>query len=354
MQLVPLSIDDPVFNKKAQLNFFERFMLKFIYDERDLPFIYLSLKITFLVIPIAIYLFLPGCFSWWIAIPYLVLNLSLLLGPYILMLHNTSHRPLFKKEYGFMNHYIPWVLGPFYGETPETYFCHHIGMHHTEANLPDDLSSTMLYQRDKVSDFLIYFVRFFFLTIRDLTRYFRERKLMQFFRKVVRGEFSFIFMCIVLAFFNWKATLVVFVLPLIIARFGMMAGNWAQHAFVDVRDPGNSYKNSITCINATYNKTCFNDGYHIGHHLRPSMHWTDMPADFLKNRAKYVENGSIVFKHIDFFIIWFLLMTKNYDYLASKFVDLNGQYESKEEIIALLKERTRKIDLSEIAHLLKK
>ncbi len=34
-----------------------------------------------------------------------------------------------------MNHVIPWLLGPFFGQTPNTYFAHHMGMHHREENL---------------------------------------------------------------------------------------------------------------------------------------------------------------------------------------------------------------------------
>ena len=61
-----------------------------------------------------------------------------------------------------------------------------------------------------------------------------------------------------------------------------MMGNWTQHAFVDGEDPGNAYKNSITCINVKYNKKCWNDGYHISHHIRPAMHWTEHPTFFQK------------------------------------------------------------------------
>jgi hypothetical protein len=84
------------------------------------------------------------------------------------MLHNTSHRVLFKREYNLLNKYIPWVLGIFVGQSPETYFVHHIGMHHAEGNLPNDLSSTMKYQRDSFVDFLKYVSRFLFLGDIDL------------------------------------------------------------------------------------------------------------------------------------------------------------------------------------------
>jgi fatty acid desaturase len=81
----------------------------------------------------------------------------------------------------------------------------------------------------------------------------------------------------------------------------MMTGNWAQHAFIDPANPGNIYKNSITCINTVYNKQCFNDGYHIGHHLRPALHWTEMPNNFLQNIEEYKQNDVVIFTGLDYF-----------------------------------------------------
>ena len=336
-------ITDPVFVKKEKRNFFERFILKFIRDERDLPFAYLSLKMTFLAIPVAIFLFIPGMFNWWIAVPYVALNLSFGMGPYVLMLHNTSHRKLFKSQYDFMNKYIPWVLGPLYGESPETYFGHHIGMHHPENNLEGDLSSTMPYQRDSLKDFGRYFHRFLFYALYDLADYFQRKNRPKFRNNILKGELGFFALCIVLSILNWKATLCVFIIPFLMCRFAMMAGNWGQHAFVDINDPSNCHTNSLTCINASYNKKCFNDGYHIGHHLHASMHWTDMPGEFLENIEEYSRQRAIVFREIDFFIVWFMLMTKNYDFLAKKFYHLDDRLQSKEEVIAFLKERLQKV-----------
>jgi len=79
-----------------------------------------------------------------------------------------------------------------------------------------------------------------------------------------------------------------------VSRFGMMAGNFAQHAFVDAAQPENPYRNSLTCINSTYNRRCFNDGYHIGHHVKATRHWTEMPADFIANRERYAQEDAIV------------------------------------------------------------
>jgi fatty acid desaturase len=339
-----LVLTDPIHRPKARLNGFERFAMKFIRDERDIPFVKLIAVISITVIPFAVYLFLPGNFSWWLAIPYFALVLGYFLGPYILMLHNTSHRPFFKPEFRWMWQYVNWVMGPFFGETPETYYAHHIGMHHPENNLDDDLSCTMYYQRDSLRDFGRYFGRFFFVGIVELAMYLWKRKRYNLFWRAIAGELIFLVVAGLLLWYNWQATLVVFMVPFVFTRFAMMSGNWSQHAFLDAKAPDNIYRNSITCINSTYNRRCFNDGYHIGHHLKANRHWTEMPVDFERNRDTYAREGAIVFQGLDYFAIWFLLMTKQYGALAKRYVDLSGKNRSREEIIELLKERTKRIE----------
>ncbi len=338
-----ISISDPRFTPKAERNAVERLALRFINDERDLPFVWLCLSMTVLLVPMTVAMFWPGVFRWWMAPIYWAVLFGLFFDRYILMLHNTSHRRLFKRKYGFLNNYIPWVLGPFCGESPETYFVHHITMHHAEGNMPKDLSSTMRFQRDSALDFARYFLRFFFFILPEMTLYQSRKKRWPILRRMLSGELSFYALCVGLAFISWEATLVVFVIPFVLCRFLMMCGNWGQHAFIDAADPSNSYKNSITCINAKYNRRCFNDGYHIGHHVTANRHWTDMPDDFERDRANYVKHDAIVFEGIDFFIVWILLMLKRYDTLAKHFVELRDTPRSHEEIVALLKERTRRI-----------
>lgn len=340
-----VAIHDPTFHKKTQANSIDRFFLRYIKDERDLPFIYLCLKITFLVIPIAILLFTPLLtgWQWWGLATFYAALVVYFVGPYTLMLHNTSHRQFFKARYKTGNLYIPWVLGPFMGQSPETYFSHHIGMHHAENNLHADKSSTMAYQRDSIVDFMRYFFSFLLVGIIELVDYFRKKQRPNLAKKVIRGEFAFVLLCLLLSLIHWQATLYVLVLPLVIVRFSMMAGNWGQHAFIDEATPANNYRNSITCINNAYNRKCFNDGYHIGHHLRPHMHWTEMPVHFMKNRDKYAKERAIVFEGLDFHMVWGCLMLKRYDILAQHFVNLGNLYTSKEEVITLLKNRTKKI-----------
>ncbi len=345
------TITDPQFVAKADYRAWERFTLRFIRDERDLPFIPLILKITAFMLPAGLLLFVPGLPSWlWysLAVIYLYLNNLYFKGPFGLMMHCTSHRPFFKKEYDWLNKYIPWFLAPFFGHTPETYFAHHIGMHHAENNLEEDISSTMEYRRDSFKEFMRYFSNFFFKGIFQLYGYHKDKKTWPFFLpRIVLGELSFYLLCVVLAIVNFPATLVVFILPFLIFRFITMMGNWSQHAFVDPDDPTNLYKSSITCINVKYNHKCWNDGYHISHHLRPSMHWTLHPKHFLDNIEEYRKNDALVFDGLDFLQVFVKLMKKKYDELADHVVDL-GNYNSHEEVVAMLKKRTLFIPFSTV------
>ncbi len=321
-----------------------RWAVGLIRDERDLPFLRLMALHTLVQIPLAIALFIPGVFQWWIGALYVALTFLVFFDRFILMLHNTSHRPLFKKEHKWMNHYIPWVIGPFCGQTPETYFAHHMGMHHPEENLEADLSTTMPFRRDSFVHFLRYFGRFFFISIFELTAYHLRKGNKRLARRLVTGELLFIAMVVVLSVLvSWQATLIVFVVPYLVARWLMMCGNWAQHAFIAQEAPEDAYKSSITCVNTRYNQRCFNDGYHIGHHEKAARHWTEMPGDFESKLDTYRDRGAIIFDGIDYFQIWALLMVKRYGTLAKHFVDLDETPRSKEEIIALLKSRTHPV-----------
>jgi fatty acid desaturase len=259
------------------------------------------------------------------------------------MLHCTSHRPWFNKKNNWLNYYLPWIIGPFFGQTPETYASHHLAMHHRENNLEKDLSSTMEYQRDSVRGFMLYFSRFFFTVIPTLALYFNNREQIQLRNKVIRGEVIFFAGCILLCLIHWQATVMVFLLPLLLSRFIMMVGNWAQHSFVDADDPGNFYKNSVTCINTRYNHKCWNDGYHISHHIKPNLHWTLHPEHLANNLGVYAENKALVFHGIHFLHIWWYLMNKDYKKLAHHVVNINGTFASENEAIDLMKARTRKI-----------
>jgi len=334
----------------AQPRPWDRLALALINDPRDLVFVHLMVACAITaLLGLSLYPLsmtaLDGPWFWAAGAVYLLVWALWTLDRFILMLHCTSHRILFKRQFGKLNHVIPIFLGPFFGETPQTYFCHHMGMHHPENNLEDDLSSTMRFQRDSFGHWLRYFLRFFFLIIVDLNLYFYRRGKLKMVARALIGEFSFwLVVALLAAFVDWRATLVVFVIPVVMVRVLMMAGNWAQHAFVCPEHPEDPYRNSITCIDSRYNRRCFNDGYHIYHHVKARCHWSEYPGEFQANKTTYGEHDAIVFRDLDFFIVWGLLMVGAYKTLAKAMVQLPGAPErSIEERIAFMRTRLRPI-----------
>jgi hypothetical protein len=337
---MPLVLSDPTYTAPSSPSLAERLAAPFIRDPRDVPFLRLMAVLTLTMVPTGLVLFVPGHFSVWMAAVHLGLMIFFM-GPFVLMLHNTSHRKLFNRSWGLLNAYIPWVLGPLFGESPMTYFAHHVGMHHAENNLAGDISTTLPYRRDSFVDFMRYFLRFFFYGSVELSGYFTRKHRTTLLVQFLAGELIFLGGTFALWLVNWQATLTVLVLPFVIVRFGMMAGNWAQHAFVDRGSPANNYRNSITCINSSYNRRCFNDGYHIGHHLRATRHWTEMPGELLANVETYDREGAVVFTGVDYFGVWLRLMLRRYDLLAKRFVALGpAAPRTEHEIEMLLRSRT--------------
>ena len=305
------AITDPQYIPRENYTAYERFWLKFLRDERDLPFVHLLTRIHLIVIPWAFLFFTPlfkGWLWWLMYIPYAYVSQSYFKGRFGLMFHCMCHRQMFKKEYEWMQKWTAWIVCPFFGSTPETYFVHHITMHHVENNNEEDASSTMKYRRDSPIDFLKYFFRFLFLGIVDTFMYFFRRHKKKLYMRLTVGEFTFYVVCVLLCLINFKATMMIFIVPVIYARLIMMMGNWTQHSFLNKEDPDCHFSSVYNCINNVYNQNCWNDGYHSIHHLNPGLHYTEIPGTFLKN-----------------------------------LVNIDNTFSSQEEAIQLLKERVNPI-----------
>lgn len=333
------AITDPQSEPKYGDSAFQRWLEGMLYEPRDAVFLRLALKNLAIIVPLIVaeYLF----FSWWLAAAVFAIQVAWMGPPTILMLHNTMHRPFIKAP-RFLNRAVPYAMSLLFG-IPTGYAEHHLGMHHAENNLRKDLSSTMRYQRDSLLDWLVYFGRFMLLSQLEVAQYFTKKGRDAMWKRALSSDFAHLAVMGALCFVHLQATLAAFVIPYFFMRAAMMWGNWGQHAFIDPSRPGDSYVNSITCINSGYNQRCFNDGYHIGHHVKQNRHWTELPSDFLANAERYQREGCVVFEGIDFFMVSLFLFLKRYDWLARRFVRLPGDTRSEAEIVEFLKGRTRRI-----------
>ena len=197
-------------------------------------------------VPSAIYLFCR--FSWFHAIAHWVMT-AYYCGAFTLMLHNHIHNNgVLAKRYAWFDRFWPYVLSPLMGHTWDSYYYHHVKHHHVENNGPDDLSSTIRYQRDDLFDFLIYVGRFMFFIWLELPLYFsRKRKPGLAWRSFLSESVSFLAIY-VLSRFHLRAAIFTLLLPLLQMRIGMMVGNWGQHALVDEIEPDSDFRSSITLI----------------------------------------------------------------------------------------------------------
>ena len=200
-------------------------------DPRDAIMISLILNILFTIVPLSILLFLYP--SHWLGATTLAFKFFMWIQRFILMMHYSEHRPLFKQPYHSVGKYLlNFAVCPFLGIPPGFYRLHHVVMHHIENNVFDeDLSSTEPYQRDNFLHFLIYFFRYwthlFLLPVYAIRKERHELAAQAFFGSSV--WFSAIFLGM-----KWYPifTLYTLVIPALISGGALMFGNFSQHIFV--------------------------------------------------------------------------------------------------------------------------
>jgi fatty acid desaturase len=313
-----------------------------LYDPRDEVFVRLTLRRLAVMSVAMVVLF--RFFRWELAAVYFAIW-AWSVPPVILMLHCTMHRPFIRRP-KWLGKVHPFVMSFFFG-IPTGYSEHHMGMHHVEDNMPTDISSTMGYQRDSFPNFLAYWARFFFFALVELTVYLTKKRRSAMARRAAIGDVCQHALIVGVLLLNWRFGLIAFAIPYFVVRFMMMTGNWGQHAFINTGRKNDGISNSITCINSGYNARCFNDGYHVGHHLKANRHWTELPQDFIDNVERYAREDVIVFEGLDFFFVSVLLWTGQWRTLAKHFVRLGGKERTDDEVIALLKARVQPVRLEE-------
>ncbi|KAI0111222.1 fatty acid desaturase [Nemania sp. FL0031] len=300
-------------------------------------------------LPSALWLFYR--FSYLHGILHMVLQ-GWYIGAYTLLRHQHIHQRgvLAKRSWvQLFDHAFPYIMDPLMGHTWNSYFYHHVKHHHVEGNGPDDLSSTVRYQRDNIWHFLHYVGRFYFFVWLDLPLYFVRKGRLTTGLRAAFWELSNYVAIVFLLRYNFKPALFTLLIPLLLMRLGLMVGNWGQHAFVDADEPDSDYRSSITLVDVPSNRYCYNDGYHTSHHLNPLRHWRDHPVHFLQNKETYSREHALVFHNIDYLMITVRLMMRDYEHLARCLVPIGDQIDmTMEERVVMLKRHTRRFSEDEI------
>lgn len=258
------SVDEPDIKNKLFKNWivvpYTKWARNVVRVETDVVMVTHLLLYTCTTIPSALYMFYD--FHWWHAILHGVMQ-GWYMGAYTLLRHQHIHmRGVLSKRYGFIDHLFPYILDPLMGHTWNSYFYHHVKHHHVEGNGPNDLSSTVRYQRDEVWDFMCYVGRFYFLIWFDLPRYFlRTRKPVLAFKAGGWELSNYAFLYTLFRYTNSRATIFVFLIPLALMRLALMTGNWGQHALVDEQEPDSDFRSSITLIDVPVSSSTITEYY---------------------------------------------------------------------------------------------
>jgi fatty acid desaturase len=322
----------------------DRLGQKVLRDTRDTPALRLMVSLSLTALPIFVIQLVLAKPRLLLAVAFYLSLYGLKFERFIRMFsakHLEAHRRqgYFSEKYDrVLGRYVEFFLGYLYGNVPELDRTVHVGLHHRENGGPDDTVTSSRYDRTSPQDFLWYLSDNIWTALGLAPyAYFRAKGDEKNRRRILWGMARYYFFFAAVFIYNWRIGILYVLVPLLCMNFIMALTAWVQHAFCDPERPEDYFANTVTVLDEL---NFMNEGYHLCHHHRSSLHWTEMPAHLERIRDKMRESGSLVFRDLDVMGLFLeLTVLHRMDVLAEKLVP--WQPMNHEERLALLAKRTK-------------
>jgi beta-carotene hydroxylase len=195
--------------------------------------------------------------------------------------HNHAHLKIFRQT--FLNELLGWMCFVSNGVPLECYEMHHVQNHHRHLQRFDgekmDWSSPFGFAGtrypDKPVGRVYYCLTFVLLAWHHCMIEIIRRPGEAIVRRFARSSFICLGVCGALAFMRPWQFFLFFLIPWLVVYVGMASNNYDHHQNCKLTNP---YDSANVDLRFPYRLFGFNIGYHVEHHIKPTLHWSLLPS----------------------------------------------------------------------------
>lgn len=212
---------------------------------------------------------------------YAIVPILLLVRQVSIVEHNVVHVPIFRSK--FLNALFSWLCHLSNGLALAGYRAHHVTNHHRYNNRFNsserDWSSPFGFKGTRYPDRpvsrLYYVATFPILAHTEVWSCLLREPASKTTRAFLVSQAVVGTACAVLIWVSPAGFVKFFLLPWIVIIFGAANNNWDEHKGCKMTNPYDSANNRLSFLHTVLS---FNLGYHVAHHIQPSLHWSLLPS----------------------------------------------------------------------------